>query len=59
MLFTAWRASRAAIEIEQPEFIDSRQALNKGFTVDYSNGFGDAMDAYEAAIEAAEIKVKS
>lgn len=54
----AWRASRAAIKIESPDFVDSRAALNKGYTVDYSNGFGDAMDAYELAIEQAGLKVK-
>lgn len=56
--WNAWQASRAAIEIESPDFIDSRAALNKGYTVDYSNGFGDAMDAYELAIEQAGLKVK-
>ncbi|HIB9741912.1 TPA: hypothetical protein ACWZJD_000935 [Escherichia coli] len=54
----AWQASRAAIEITEPKFIDSREALSKGFTVDYSNGFGDAMEAYEENIRAAGIKVK-
>lgn len=54
----AWQASRAAIEIESPDFVDSRAALNKGYTVDYSNGFGDAMDAYELAIEQAGLEVK-
>lgn len=58
MYWMAWKASRAAIEIESPDFIDSRVALNKGYTVDYSNGFGDAMDAYELAIEQAGLKVK-
>ena len=53
-----WQASRAAIEITAPKFIDSREALAKGFTVDYSNGFGDGMDAYEENIRAAGIKVK-
>ncbi|EGF7347283.1 hypothetical protein F6T13_17715 [Escherichia coli] len=53
-----WQASRAAIEITAPKFIDSREALAKGFTVDYSNGFGDAMDAYEENISAAGVKVK-
>lgn len=56
--WNAWQASRAAIEIESPDFVDSRAALNKGYTVDYSNGFGDAMDAYELAIEQAGLKVK-
>ncbi|HCX5322103.1 TPA: hypothetical protein OZU59_002007 [Escherichia coli] len=53
-----WQASRAAIEITAPKFIDSREALAKGFTVDYSNGFGDAMDAYEENIRAVGVKVK-
>ncbi|MCW5001037.1 hypothetical protein M7963_05860 [Enterobacter roggenkampii] len=57
-MYMAWTASRAAIEIIAPKFIDSREALAKGYTVDYSNGFGDAMDAYEEAIRAAGIKVK-
>lgn len=58
MYWMAWQASRAAIEIESPDFVDSRAALNKGYTVDYSNGFGDAMDAYELAIEQAGLEVK-
>ena len=58
LAWMAWQASRAAIEIESPDFIDSRSALNKGYTVDYSNGFGDAMDAYELAIEQEGLEVK-
>ena len=58
LAWMAWQASRAAVEIESPDFVDSRAALNKGYTVDYSNGFGDAMDAYELAIEKAGLKVK-
>lgn len=53
-----WQASRAAIGIKAPRFISSREALAKGYTVDYSNGFGDGMDAYEENIRAAGIKVK-
>ncbi|HBV0314104.1 TPA: hypothetical protein L4S76_001853 [Escherichia coli] len=56
--WTLWQASRADIEITAPKFIDSREALAKGFTVDYSNGFGDGMDAYEENIRAAGVKVK-
>ena len=56
--WNACQASHEAIEIESPDFIDSRAALNKGYTVDYSNGFGDAMDAYELAIEQAGLEVK-
>lgn len=58
MYWQAWQASRSAIEITAPKFIDSREALAKGFTVDYSNGFGDGMDAYEENIRAAGVKVK-
>ena len=58
LAWMAWKASRAAVEIESPDFVDSRAALNKGYTVDYSNGFGDAMDAYELAIEQAGLEVK-
>lgn len=58
LAWMAWQASRTAIQIDFPDFIDSRSALNKGYTVDYSNGFGDAMDAYELAIEQAGLKVK-
>lgn len=58
LAWLAWQASRAAIEIKSPDFIDSRAALNKGYTVDYSNGFGDAMDAYEMVIEQAGLEVK-
>lgn len=58
LAWMTWQASRAAIEIESPDFIDSRAALNKGYTVDYSNGFGDAMEAYELAIEQVGLEVK-
>jgi len=54
----AWQASRAEIEIEPPKFIDSREALKMGHMVDYSNGFGDAMDAYEASIKSVGISIK-
>ena len=53
-----WQASRQAIEITPPEFITSSIALSKGFTVDYSNGFGDAMDAYEENILSIGLKIK-
>lgn len=52
-----WQASRAAVEVNPPKFVDSREALSKGFTVDYSKGFGDGMDAYEESIRAAGIKI--
>jgi hypothetical protein len=53
-----WQAGRASIEIIPPKFIDNREALSKGFMVDYSNGYGDAMDAYEERLKEAGITVK-
>ena len=53
-----WQASRQAIEITPPEFITSSIALSKGYTVDYSNGFGDAMDAYEENVRSIGLKIK-
>lgn len=53
-----WKASRESVEVEAPKFVESRDALSKGFTVDYSNGFGDAMGAYELSLSNAGIKVK-
>lgn len=53
----AWQASREAVEVNPPKFVDSREALSKGFTVYYSKGFGDGMDAYEESIRAAGIKI--
>lgn len=52
-----WQASREAVEVNPPKFVDSREALSKGFTVDYSKGFDDGMDAYEESIRAAGIKI--
>ncbi|MBJ9866306.1 hypothetical protein [Citrobacter amalonaticus] len=57
-MWDAWKGSRSAIEIKAPRFISSGEALAKGYTGDYSFGFGDAMDAYEESIRAAGIKVK-
>ncbi|WP_326490727.1 hypothetical protein [Hafnia alvei] len=57
LAWMAWQASREAVEVNPPKFVDSREALSKGFTVDYSKGFGDGMDAYEESIRAAGIKI--
>ncbi|MFK8258311.1 hypothetical protein ACFL9S_11045 [Erwinia sp. AnSW2-5] len=58
LMWQAWQASRAAIEVVQPKFIDSREALSMGRMVDYSNGFGDAMDAYEQRLKVVGISIK-
>ncbi|MBK1519173.1 hypothetical protein [Enterobacter ludwigii] len=54
----AWEGSRADLQVIAPKFVERKEALEKGYTVDYSIGFGYAMDAYEDAIRSAGIKVK-
>lgn len=53
-----WQASRNAIVITAPPFVTSRAALERGYTVDYSNGHGDAMDSYELVLKEAGITIK-
>lgn len=53
-----WQASRKAIVITAPPFVTSRAAIEIGYTVDYSNGHGDAMDAYELVLKEAGITIK-
>jgi len=57
-LWDVWQASRKAIVITAPPFVTSRAALEVGHTVDYSNGHGDAMDAYELVLKEAGITIK-
>lgn len=57
-MWDAWQASRKAIVITAPPFVTSRAAIERGYTVDYSNGHGDAMDAYELVLKEAGITIK-
>ncbi|EPF5351511.1 hypothetical protein ACSS4C_000598 [Cronobacter sakazakii] len=53
-----WQASRAAVEIELPDGVTTREALDAGYTCDYAAGMDDGIEACEDAIRAAGLKVK-
>lgn len=57
MLFTAWQASRAAIEIELQQF-DHFQICHYGTDEKYADGYIDAQNNANKAIDAAGLKVK-
>ena len=58
MLFTAWQASRAAIEIELKQF-DHFQICHYGADEKYADGYIDAQNNASKAIDFAGLKVKS
>lgn len=48
----AWQASRAAVEIELPEGVDTREALSRGFMCDYAAGMDQGIaDCAEKIVE--------
>lgn len=53
-----WQASRAAIVVEPPEGITTRQALDAGYMGDYAAGMDDGIEQTVKAIRAAGIIVK-
>ncbi|HID4130792.1 TPA: hypothetical protein ACXE8V_001093 [Pluralibacter gergoviae] len=55
--YDAWKASRDE-EIELPAGIDSREALTRGFMIDYSAGMDQGIVDCAAAIRDAGFKVK-
>ncbi len=54
----AWQASRTAVEIELPNGVTTREALDAGYTCDYAAGMDDGIEGCEDAILAAGLKVK-
>ncbi|EPT8887134.1 hypothetical protein ACVS9X_001402 [Cronobacter malonaticus] len=58
LMWEAWQASRAAVEIELPNGVTTREALDAGYTCDYAAGMDDGIEACEDAILAAGLKVK-
>lgn len=54
----AWQASREAVEIELPEEMKAREALDKGFMCDYAAGVTDTVVQVRENLIAAGIKVK-
>lgn len=54
----AWQASRAAVEIDIPDGVTTREALDAGYAGDYAAGMDDGIDNCEKAILAAGLKIK-
>ncbi|EOC0210468.1 hypothetical protein ACI0YR_003955 [Cronobacter dublinensis] len=53
-----WKASRAAVEIELPNGVTTREALDAGYMCDYAAGMDDGIEGCANAIRAAGLKVK-
>ncbi|TBL49904.1 hypothetical protein EYY98_10630 [Obesumbacterium proteus] len=53
-----WQASREAVEVELPEEMKAREALDKGFMCDYAAGVTDTVVQMRENLRAAGIKVK-
>ena len=53
-----WQLSRAAIVIELPEGITTRQALDAGYMSDYAAGMDDGIEQTAKTIRAAGITAK-
>lgn len=54
----AWQASREALEVELPEEMKAREALDKGFMCDYAAGVTDTVVQMRENLRTAGIKVK-
>lgn len=54
----AWQASREALEVELPEEMKAREALDKGFMCDYAAGVTDTVVQMRENLCAAGVKVK-
>lgn len=54
----AWQASREAVEVELPEEMKAREALDKGFMCDYAAGVIYTVVQMRENLRTAGIKVK-
>ncbi|EQA1703513.1 hypothetical protein ACXYXE_004116 [Cronobacter dublinensis] len=54
----AWQASRAAVDIDLPNGVTTKEALEAGYMGDYAAGMDDGIEGCANAILAAGIKVK-
>ena len=54
----SWQASREAVEVDLPEEMKAREALDKGFMCDYAAGVTDTVVQMRENLCAAGIKVK-
>ncbi|PQX38251.1 hypothetical protein C5973_14050 [Cronobacter sakazakii] len=54
----AWQASRAAVDIDLPKGVTTKEALEAGYMGDYAAGMDDGIEGCANAIRAAGLKVK-
>lgn len=53
-----WQASRAAVDINLPKGVTTKEALEAGYMGDYAAGMDDGIEGCANAIRAAGLKVK-
>ncbi|HHH1854196.1 TPA: hypothetical protein ACPZUE_004362 [Yersinia enterocolitica] len=53
-----WKASRESIEVDIPEEMTCREALEQGHTSDYANGFTAAIIQCYSVVRTAGIRIK-
>ncbi|MGE4897192.1 hypothetical protein [Yersinia enterocolitica] len=58
LAWCAWQASREIIEVDIPEEMTCREALEQGHTSDYANGFTAAIIQCYAVVRTAGIRIK-
>ena len=56
--FRIWKAARESIEVDIPEEMTCREALEQGHTSDYANGFTAAIIQCYAVVRTAGIRIK-
>ena len=56
--FRIWKAARESIEVDIPEEMTCREALELGHTSDYANGFTAAIIQCYAVVRTAGIRIK-
>ncbi|EOI3527691.1 hypothetical protein ACMSYW_000866 [Cronobacter dublinensis] len=56
--WAAWQASRAAVDIDLPKGVTTKEALEAGYMGDYAAGMDDGIEGCANAIRAAGLKVK-
>ena len=56
--FRIWKAARESIEVDIPEEMTCREALELGHTSDYANGFTAAIIQCYSVVRTAGIRIK-
>lgn len=57
-MWVGWQAALESIEVDIPEEMTCREALEQGYTSDYANGFTAAIIQCYAVVRTAGIRIK-